>query len=86
MAQDSTQHSKAIRIDWSENVELYQTQEEKSPYYHTILASVNTAVLYAPEKTTSLGKISNVKSHHGISLGKCLNLQTSLTQKLCILF
>ena len=29
MAEDATQHSKAIRIDWSENMELYQTKQEK---------------------------------------------------------
>ena len=63
MAQDATQHSKTICIDWSENLELYQTQHEKLHYYHTISANVNTAVLYKPEKTTSLSTISDVRSH-----------------------
>ena len=65
MAQDVTQHSKAIHIDWSENMELYQTSQDiqQDSIRHTISASVNTAVLYEPERTTSLGTISNVTSH-----------------------
>lgn len=52
-----------LKIDWSEIVKLYQTQQERSECYHTISASVNSALLYDPERTTSLGTISSVKSH-----------------------
>ena len=38
--------SKLLRIDWSENVDLYQTRQEKYQYYTTISAVINTAVLY----------------------------------------
>ena len=31
-----------IWIDWSENVELYQTRQEKSQYHTFVSASVNT--------------------------------------------
>ena len=52
-----------IDSDWSENVDLYQTIQEKSQYYTTVSASVNTVVLYEHDKVTSLGIISDIKSH-----------------------
>ena len=55
--------SKFLRIDWSENVELYQTVQEKSQYYYSISASVNTAVLYESGGVRSMATISDVKSH-----------------------
>ena len=56
--------SKLLRIDWSENVHLYQTQQEKSQYYTTISAVINTAVLYeTSDKVQSFATISDVKSH-----------------------
>ena len=55
--------AKLLRIDWSENVELYQTIQEKSQYYYSITASVNTAVLYQSSGVQSLATISDVKSH-----------------------
>ena len=51
-----------MRIDWFENVDLYQTRQEKSQYYSTISASVNTAVLYDAD-TRCFGTISDVNSH-----------------------
>ena len=41
--------AKMLRIDWSENVTLFQTRSEKGDYYHDITACVNTAVLYENE-------------------------------------
>ena len=52
-----------IHVDWSENVELFQTVQEKSSYYTTVSASVNTAVLYECDDITSMGTISDSKSH-----------------------
>ena len=43
---DPAKKSKLVRIDWSENVELFQTRQEKSHYYTTISASINPGVLY----------------------------------------
>ena len=55
--------AKFIWIDWCENVDLYQTRQEKSQYYTSFSTSVNMAVLYESSGTTSHGTISNVKSH-----------------------
>ena len=64
IVQDPEQHAKLLRIDWSENVELFQTQQEKSQYYTSVSASVNTGLLYEQDlNLTSLGTISDVKSH-----------------------
>ena len=52
-----------MRIDWSENVDLYQTSQEKSQYYTSISASINTAVLNSPDEAKSICTISEVKSH-----------------------
>lgn len=55
--------SRLLRIDWSENVELYQTQQEKSQYYTTIIARVNAGIMYGEGKVMSVGTISDAKSH-----------------------
>ena len=55
---------KMLCLDWSENVELFQTRQEKSQYYHSVSASVNTAVLYEEDNVVrSMATISDVKSH-----------------------
>ena len=60
----SENQSKLLRIDWSENVDLYQTRQEKSQYYTTISAVINTAVLYdTSDKVQCFATISDVKSH-----------------------
>ena len=55
----------AIRMDWSENLNLQQTrEEEKSAYYHDITVLVKTAVIYeASGKVTAAATISDAKSH-----------------------
>ena len=63
LVKDPESKAKLMRIDWSENVELYQTRQEKSQYYTTLSASVNTAVLYDSDGVKSFGTISDVKSH-----------------------
>ena len=55
--------SKLLRVDWSENVELFQTRQEKSQFYSSITASVNAAVLYSHDGVQSIGTISDVKCH-----------------------
>ena len=48
----------------TENVDLYQMRQEKSQYYTTISAVINTAVLYdTSDKVQSFATISDVKSH-----------------------
>ena len=54
---------KLLRLDWSENVELFQTLQEKSQYYYSVTASVNTGVLYDSGGIRSVATISDVKSH-----------------------
>ena len=63
LVKDSESKAKLIRVDWSENVNLYQTRQEKSQYYTTLSASVNTAVMYDSDGVKSFGTISDVKSH-----------------------
>lgn len=60
---DPVNKSKLIRVDWSENVELFQTRQEKSYYYNRVSCSINAAVLYTPHETKGLGTISDAKSH-----------------------
>ena len=36
LAQDPAQKDKTIRVDWSENVGLFQTRQKKSQYYSTV--------------------------------------------------
>ena len=50
---DPINKSKLLRIDWSENAELYQTRQEKSVYYTQISSSINTGVLYSPDGVLS---------------------------------
>ena len=38
--QDPWRKSKLLRINWSENVDLYETHQEKSHYYSSISASI----------------------------------------------
>lgn len=60
---EPTNKSVFLRIDWSENVKLFQTRQEKSEYYCSTSCSVNAAVLYSPDGVIGLGTISDVKSH-----------------------
>ena len=59
---DGLSRSKFIRIDWPENVKLYQTEQEKSQYYRALSGTITTAVLYDQDIPQSLAGISNVKS------------------------
>ena len=63
-----------MRTDWSENVELFQTFQEKSDYYNSRNASVNAAILYSPDGVQSLGTVSDVLCH------RALSTWTSLTE------
>ena len=70
---DPANKSKLIRVDWSENVQLFQTRQEKSSYYNSISCSVNAAVLYTPHETKGLGTISDAKSHMAPATWASLN-------------
>ena len=63
LVKDANSKSKLIRIDWSENVELYLTRQEKSQYYTTVSVTINTAVLYDGEGVRCFGTIGDVKSY-----------------------
>ena len=60
---DPNNKGQFFRVDWSENVNLFQTRQEKSEFYNTTSASVNAAVAYSPDGVKGLGTISDVKSH-----------------------
>ena len=64
---DPINKSKLLRIDWSENAELYQTQQEKSVYYTQISSSINTGVLYSPDGVLSLSTISDCLDHKALA-------------------
>ena len=86
---DPINESKLIRTDWSENVDLYQTRQEKSVYYTSTSASINTAVLYTPDGVKGLGSISDFKCHKAPSTWASLtvmfkSLDFSNTQTLYI--
>ena len=61
--QDPSRKSKLLHIDWSENVDLYQTCQEKLLHYTSTSASINTAVLYSCDEVKSICTISDIKSH-----------------------
>ena len=52
-------------MDWSENAKLFQCWQEKSAYYYyNTQVSVNTAVVYQANKsTTCVGSLSDNTSH-----------------------
>ena len=61
--QQPENQSKLLKIDWLENVDLYQMRQEKSQYYTTISATINSAVLHdADDKVQSFATTSDVKS------------------------
>ena len=54
----------AIWMDWSENAKLLQCWQEKSAYYYDIQVSVNMAVVYEANKsTTFVGSLSDNTNH-----------------------
>ena len=56
-------NSLRIRVDWSENANLFQARQEKGSYYHNIQVSVNAIVAYQLSGVSSQGTISDAKSH-----------------------
>ena len=71
-------NSLCIRVDWSENANLFQARQEKGSYYHNIQVSVNAIVAYQLSGVSSQGTISDAKSHKAwavwASLEKFLDL------------
>ena len=61
---DENNKSICIRVDWSENANLFQTRQEKGSYYHNIYVSVNAVVSYHGECILSHGTLSDATSHH----------------------
>ena len=54
----------ATRMNWSENAKLFQCRHKKSAYYYDIQVSVDTAVVYQANKsTTCVGSLSDNTSH-----------------------
>ena len=63
VVKDPESRPKLLRISQLENAELFQTKREKSLQYNSVLASVNTGILYDKDLVISLGIISDYKSH-----------------------
>ena len=57
-----------IRVDWSENANLFQARKEKGSYYHNIQVSVNAIVTYQSSGVSSHGTISDAKSHKALAV------------------
>ena len=54
----------AIQMDWFENVKLFQCRQEKGAYYYDMQVSVNMAVAYQANKsTTCVASLSDNTSH-----------------------
>ena len=68
VVKDPDSRAKLVRIDWSENAELFQTKQEKSLYYNSVSASVNTGILYEKDLVISLGTISDDESHKAFAI------------------
>ena len=61
-------NSLCIRVDWSENANLFQARQEKGSYYHNIQVSVNAIVAYQLSGVYSHGAISDAKSHKALAI------------------
>ena len=57
-----------IRVDWSENANLFQARQEKGSYYHSIQISVNAIVAYQSSSVSYHGTISDAKSHKALAV------------------
>ena len=57
-------NSLCIRVDWSENANLFQARQEKGSYYHNIQVSVNATVAYQSSGVSSNGTISDASFGH----------------------
>ena len=54
----------AVQMDWFENAKLFQCRQEKTAYYYDIQVSINMAVVYQANKsTTCVGSLSDNTSH-----------------------
>ena len=60
---DNSQKSLCIRVDWSQNGNLFQARQEKEAYYHELQVSINAAVAYMSTNVSSHCTISDAKSH-----------------------
>ena len=60
---DNSQKSLCIRVDWSQNGNLFQARQEKGAYYHELQVSINAAVAYMSTNISSHCTIFDAKSH-----------------------
>ena len=58
-----SQKSLSIRVDWSQNGNLFQARQEKGAYYHELQVSINAAVAYMSTDVSSHCTIFDTKSH-----------------------
>ena len=60
---DDSQKSLCIRVDWSQNGNLFQATQEKGAYYHELQVSINAVVAYMSTNVSSHRTIPDSKSH-----------------------
>ena len=60
---DDSQKSLCIRVDWSQNGNLFQARQEKRAYYHELQVLINAVVAYMSTNVSSYCIISDAKSH-----------------------
>ena len=60
---DDSQQSLCIRVDWSQNGNLFQARQEKGGYYHELRVSINAVVAYTSNNVSFHCTISDAKSH-----------------------
>ena len=58
-----SQKSLCIRVDWSQNRNLFQARQEKGAYYHELQVTINGVVAYMSTNVSSHCTISDAKSH-----------------------
>ena len=59
----NSQKCLCIRVDWSQNVNLFQARQEKGEYYHELQVSISAVVVYMSTNVSSHCTISDAKSH-----------------------
>ena len=55
--------SLCLRVDWSQNGNLFQARQEKGAYYHELQMSINAVVAYMSTNVSSHCTIPDAKSH-----------------------
>ena len=72
-----------MQIDWSENLKLRQSQEEKSAYYFDNQISLHALYLWTQEKKQSIASLNDCTDHKAAAVVTSLKeiLSNLITQE-----